>query len=75
MPVTQTDIDALNTAIASGERRVTLGSQSITYYSIAEMIQARNDLMQQKAIADAKASGTPQRRRTLLYQSGRGYDK
>lgn len=73
MPVSQTDIDALNAAIGAGERRVTLGGQSITYASVDELIAARNDLMQQKAIADAKASGTPQRRRTLMYQNGRGY--
>ncbi|MBF6987246.1 phage head-tail joining protein [Cupriavidus sp. IK-TO18] len=69
MPVTQSDIDALNTAIASGERRVTLGSQSITYASIAELIQARDDMRRQLT----EQSNTAPRRRTQLYYGGRGY--
>jgi hypothetical protein len=74
MPVTQTDIDNLNAAIASGERQVTINSQSITYRSIADLIAARNDLLQQKAQADAAAANTTQKRRTYAYYGGRGYD-
>ena len=44
MAVTQQDIDALNAAIASGERVVVLNGQSVTYRSIDDLIKARNDL-------------------------------
>lgn len=73
MPVSQADIDALNKAIASGERQVTLGSQSITYRSISDLITARNDLLQQKAKDEADAAGEAPKRRTYLYYGGRGY--
>ncbi|MGH8431641.1 MAG: phage head-tail joining protein [Solimonas sp.] len=70
MPVTQSDIDALNAAIASGERRVTLGSQSITYATIGELIQARDDMKRQLIAQEPTAP----RRRTLMYYGGRGYN-
>lgn len=42
--VTQTDIDNLNAAIATGARSVTIGGQTITYNTTASLIAARNDL-------------------------------
>jgi len=69
MAVTQADIDALNEAIASGERQVTLGGQSITYRSVDDLIKARADLEAQLA----KQSGKTRPRRVYLYQNGRGY--
>lgn len=75
MAVSQLDIDALNKAIASGERQVTLGSQSVTYRSISDLIAARNDLLTQKAKDDAAEAGTTLRKQTYAYYGGRGYDK
>lgn len=74
MAISQADIDALNAAIASGERQVVLGGQSITYRSIADLITARNDLQTQLNQA-AVAAGTATRRpkQWYGYQSGRGY--
>lgn len=71
MAITQDMIDALNTAIATGERQVALGAQQITYRSIAELISARDDLLRQLQAEATAASGKP--RQTRLYQSGRGY--
>lgn len=68
MPVTQTDIDALNAAIASGEKQVALGAQQVTYRSINELIAARNDLQRQLDAANA-----PKSRQTKLFQNGRGF--
>lgn len=73
MAVTQADIDALNAAIASGERQVTLGAQSVTYRSIADLITARDDLRQELANLQLSAAGTPVRRRGTFYYAGRGY--
>jgi hypothetical protein len=70
MPVTQADIDALNAAIASGEKQVALGAQQVTYRSIAELKAARDDLQTQ---LNAQANPQVKSRRTLMYQSGRGY--
>lgn len=72
MAVTQSDIDALTSAIASGERQVTIGSQSVTYRSIDDLIKARDTLMRDLATQ----TGTSARpRQTRLYYAGRGYDR
>lgn len=74
MPVTQSQVDALNDAIASAERQITNGSQSVTYRSIADLKAARDDLQDQlnkQKIASGDAPAQP--RQTRLYYSGRGY--
>lgn len=70
MAVTQADIDALNAAIASGERQVALGAQQITYRSINELKAARDDLQAQ---LDAQTNPVRHSRHTLLSHGGRGY--
>ncbi len=70
MPVTQSDIDNLNAAIASAEKQVALGSQQVTYRSIAELISARDDLQRR---LDEQGTTTPKSRQTRLYHAGRGY--
>lgn len=72
MAVTQADIDALNAAIANGERVVKLGDKLVEYRSVAELIQARSDLQAQLTASANAAAGTTRPRQTLLYQSGRG---
>lgn len=74
MAVTQADIDALNAAIASGERQVTIGAQSVTYRSISDLQAARDDLMRQLQEQEI-AAGTrqPRNRQTRAYYGGRGY--
>jgi hypothetical protein len=73
MAVTQQDIDALNAAIASGERVVVLQGQSVTYRSVDDLIKARNDLKQQMQDDALALSGRPRVKRTYAYYSGRGY--
>jgi hypothetical protein len=63
----QADLDALNAAIASGEKQVALGAQQVTYRSIAELMVARDDIQRQ---LDAPTTGTKSRI-TKLYQAGR----
>ncbi len=74
MAVTQTDIDALNRAIASGTRSVTIGGQTVIYNTTESLIKARNDLQAQLSAQSAQASGTRRPKQTLLFQSGRGFD-
>jgi hypothetical protein len=65
--VTQADIDALNAAIALGEREVSIGNKRVVYRSVAELIQARNDLARQLAEASGKS------RTTRIRPGHRGY--
>lgn len=69
MPVTQDQIDALNTAIADGVRQVTIGGETITYNTTDSLIRARDNLKAEMAAQ----SGTVPKRRTLLSYAGRGY--
>lgn len=70
MAITQSDIDNLNAAIASGTRSVTIGGQTITYGTVDALIRARNDLQKQLAAA---AGATARSRQTYAYLAGRGY--
>lgn len=71
---TQAQIDALNAQIASAERQVTNGSQSVTYRSIEDLKAARDDL-QRQLDAQAVADGTkpPRSRHIKTYYGGRGF--
>ncbi len=70
MAVTQSDIDNLNAAIASGTRSVTLGGQTIIFNTTESLIKARDDLLKQQAAT----SGNRRPRQTYAYLAGRGYD-
>lgn len=66
----QAQVDALNKAIASGARSVTLGGQTILYNTTDSLIKARDDLQGQLVAL----RGNRRPRHTYLFQSGRGYD-
>jgi hypothetical protein len=71
MAITQTDIDNLNAAIATGARSVTIGGQTITYNTTASLIDARNDMVKQLKAQNRTAR---RQRQTYLFQNGRGLD-
>lgn len=73
MAVSQSDIDALNAAIASGERMVVLNGQSVTYRSITDLIAARNDLQKQIEDQQYRAAGKHRSKRFYAYYAGRGF--
>lgn len=77
MAATQADIDNLNTAIASGERQVTIGGTSVTYNSIEALIKARDDMrveLKRQAAEVSQAEGAaPPSKQIRLYHAGRGY--
>lgn len=56
MAWTQTDLDVIEKAIASGQRRVRLDGREVEYHSISEMLKAR-DLIKSgvRAIENATA--------------------
>ena len=51
MAFTQAQLDALDTAIASGELTVKIGEKLVTYRNVAELMQARSFISQQIANA------------------------
>lgn len=73
MAVTQAHIDALNEAIASGTRQVTIGGQTILYQTTASLIEARNDLESKLRAQAERMEGKKRSRQTLVYHAGRGY--
>lgn len=60
MAFTQTDLDNINAAIASGELTVRVNDRLVTYRSVAELERARS-LIQSDLAAAAAGSGTPRR--------------
>lgn len=74
MPVSQDDIDALTSAIATGELRVKKGDREIQYRSIPELIAARDKLLQikqQEAVIAGNA--VPRSKQIRASHGGRGY--
>lgn len=71
MPITQQDIDALNEALACGEKSVTINGKVIIYRSIDEIIRARNEM--QRVLDAQQPSDTARLRRVMLYHRGRGF--
>jgi len=71
--VTQSDIDSLNRAIASGTRSVTIGGQTVVYNTTESLIKARNDMQTQLNAQNAQTTGKRRSKQTLLFQSGRGF--
>lgn len=71
MAVSQTDIDNLNAAIASGVRSATVGGQTLVYGTVDALIKARDDLLKQLATATKPTRS----RQNYAYYSDRGYDR
>jgi len=68
MAVTQSDIDNLNTALATGVRSATVGGQTVTYGTVDALIKARNDLQRQLTVGVL----APRPRQTYTLYAGRG---
>lgn len=67
----QSRVDALNEAIASGERQVTIGGTTVTYNTSESLMKARND-----ARAELNRAYPPEQKRSrrwTAYHAGRGY--
>lgn len=73
MPVSQEDINALNAAIADGERTVRYRDRTIEYRTVSELIAARNDLRNELAQQGQDSSGVARPRHCYLTQMGRGF--
>lgn len=67
-------VTALNAAIASGARSVTLRGQTVIYNTTESLIKARDDMRRQLTEAEAVVSGNRRSRQTYGVYTGRGYD-
>lgn len=74
--IIQARIDALNDAIGSGARSVTLDGQTVVYNTTASLIQARDDMLNQLAAQQAAEAGPRalRPRQTYGLYTGRGYN-
>ena len=61
MAFTQTDLDAVNAAVASGELKIEVAGRMVMYRSIDELIKAR-DIISAELAATATASTSSVRR-------------
>lgn len=74
MPVSQSDIDELNAAIAVGERLVRKADgTTVEYRSVADLIRARDDLRAELEAQTSATTGRARVRAVRLYHAGRGY--
>lgn len=74
MAFTQTDLDAVNAAVASGELKIEVAGRMVMYRSIDELIKAR-DLIQAELAATATAGTSAVRRGsyTVRFSTARGF--
>ncbi len=66
------DRAALNKAIRTGVRSVTLGGQTVIYNTTDSLIKARDDVQKLINAAEAPEGGYP--RQAYAYYAGRGYE-
>jgi RNA polymerase-interacting CarD/CdnL/TRCF family regulator len=71
MAFTQSDLDAINEVIASGELTVRYADRTITYQSTEALLKARQVIIDEIAAT----TGTRRKRITRLYQGGSGYGR
>ena len=74
MAFTQTDLDAVNEAIASGELSIETQGRKVQYRSVAELVTAR-DLIKADMAETAATSTTSVRRGnfTVRFSTARGF--
>jgi len=60
MAYTQTDLDAIEKAIATGTRRVTVDGKTVEYRDMAEMMKARDLIRRELGVStgDVRKYGT-----------------
>lgn len=74
MAFTQTDLDAVNAAVASGELKIEVAGRSVMYRSVDELLKARDIISAE--LAAASTSGTSGVRRgsyQVRFSTARGF--
>lgn len=72
MAFTQTDLDAVNAAVASGELKIEVAGRMVMYRSIDELIKAR-DIISAELAATASTSSVRRGSYTVRFSTARGF--
>lgn len=74
MAHTQTDLDAIKAAIASGEQSVEVAGRKVVYRTIDNLRKARDDIAAELASAASAGSGSVRRGSyQVRFSTARGY--
>jgi hypothetical protein len=73
MPATQASLDAINAAIASGERVISDNGQMVTFRSIDDLVKARSIILSDLAAQKSALAGTKRSKQKFLFFGGRDY--
>lgn len=57
MAWTQADLDAIETAVVTGRRRVRLNGREVEYHSVGDMLKARDAIRNEVARQENEAAG------------------
>jgi hypothetical protein len=69
----QQDLDTLNAAIASGERQVVIGNESVTFNTTDSLLRARDDVQRRLVDEAARARGRLRPKQRYVQFKGREY--
>lgn len=72
MAYTQTDLDNVKAAIASGEQSVEVGGRKVVYRSVDELRRARDDIAAELAAGSAVTGGTRRGTFAVRFSTARG---
>ncbi len=72
MAYTQTDLDNVKAAIASGELSVESNGKKVVFRSIDDLLKARDDIAAELATASAVTSGTRRGTFAVRFSTARG---
>lgn len=74
MAFTQTDLDAVNAAVASGELKIEVAGRMVMYRSIDELIKARDIIRAELAAATVEANTAVRRGSyAVRFSTARGF--
>lgn len=73
MAHTQADLDAIKTAIASGEQSVEVGGRKVVYRSVDDLRKARDDIAAELASAASTTSSVRRGSFAVRFSTARGF--
>lgn len=73
MAYTQADLDALESALAKGERRVTFGDKTVEYRSVEELKAAIREVKRELDRLNSQAGLSPRSPRQIRVTTNKGF--
>ena len=59
MAYSQTDLDTINAALASGKRRLRIDNREVEYHSISQLLKVKEDIQNELAIEATQTGARP----------------